>query len=328
MLNGHMDMPGLVDGWKRSPFSPVVEEDWLYGTGLTDMKGGLAALVAAAEAVMRAVERKEHGDVILTAVIHHDTIGLGTKYFLDANDVRIDAGINGEPTALKVQLAHGGSYQFKVVIRGATAHGSRREEVLNALDAGIDLAQALRRNLADRVPRDPDMSFLPRVVVGRVNGGTAAGLTAAECVIEGDVRYPVTTTAREVGEAIDAVVRQHAPAGRTSVYRARYQRPFVSDPEWPIVSLLAQAHRRSTGSDPQFTKGLPAGAYITDAADMVRCGIPTVVYGPGDWRMVPDERISITEMCTAAEVYALTTKDWISACRESQTMDRRRVSAR
>jgi acetylornithine deacetylase len=316
MLNGHLDMPSPVDGWKRSPFAPVVEDDWLYGAGLTDMKGGLAALVAAADAVLDNAGRRDHGDVIVTAVIHHDTIGLGTKYFLDANDVRIDAGINGEPTALKVQLAHGGSYQFKVVLHGATAHTSRQEDAFNAIDAGVEVAQALRRDLPDRISKDPEMPFLPRVVVGRISGGTGAALSAVECVVEGDVRYPVAESAAKVGEAIEAVVRAHAPSGRASVYRSRYQRPFVSDADWPIVRLLAQSHRRYTGLDPSFTKGLPAGAYISDAADMVRCGIPTVVYGPGDWRMIPDERISITEMCTAAEVYALTVMEWISIRRE------------
>jgi acetylornithine deacetylase len=319
MLNGHLDMPTPVDGWKRGAFEPIVEDDWLYGAGLTDMKGGLAALVAGAEAAMHSLNASEHGEVIVTAVIHHDTIGLGTKYFLDANDRRIDAGINAEPTSLRVQLAHGGSFQFKVVVRGGIAHGSRQGDTVNAVEVGTEITLALRRDLLKHIRGDGDMPFLPRLVIGRIDGGTGAALTAAECVIEGDVRYPVTTRAEDVREVIDNIVAAHAPSdprSHVSVYCSRYQRPFVSDPNWPIVRALVRAHHQRTGSEPELTKDLPSGAYITDASDMVRRGIPTVMYGPGDWRMIPDERISIHEMCTAAEVYRAVIMEWTTAHRD------------
>ncbi len=319
MLNGHLDMPDPVSGWTRDPYGPIVEGDWLYGAALTDMKGGVASLVAGAEAAVRALNGRRHGEVILTAVMHHDTIGLGTKYFLAANDHRIDAGINAEPTGLKIQLAHGGAYQFKIHVRGVTAHNSRQEEAFNALDVGVDIAHALKQDLRGRIPTDPDMPFLPRVVVGRVAGGTGPSVTAAECVIEGDIRYPPPVSSDEVQAAVTQVVRACVSSEdsrfQPRVYRSRIQRPFVADQNWPIVRALAQAHRAETDSDPVFTKGLPAGAYITDAADMVRHGIPTVIYGPGDWRLIPDERISINEMTTAAQVYAKTIVEWVTTRR-------------
>ena len=45
---------------------------------------------------------------------------------------------------------------------------------------------------------------------------------------------------------------------------------------------LLNAHARVTGRRPKVTSGLPSGAFITDAADMVRRGIPTAIYGPAD----------------------------------------------
>jgi acetylornithine deacetylase len=319
MLNGHLDMPDPVAGWERDPYGPVVEGDSLYGAALTDMKGGLASLVAGAEAAARALRGRPHGEVILTAVMYHDTIGLGTKYFLAANDHRLDAGINGEPTALKIQLAHGGAYQFKVRVPGVTAHNSRQEDAVNALDAAVDIAQALKRDVPARLPEDRDMPFLPRLVLGRLAGGTGASVTAAECVIEGDIRYPPSVSPDEiraaVGDVVRASVRAEGGRFRPRVYQSRIQRPFVADPNWPIVRCLAEAHRAETDADVVFTKGLPAGAYITDAADMAKHGIPTVIYGPGDWRLIPDERISISEMTTAAQVYARTVVEWVTTRR-------------
>ena len=72
----------------------------------------------------------------------------------------------------------------------------------------------------------------------------------------------------------------------------------------PVVQSLIAAHAEVVATPPEVTTGLPSGAFITDAADMIRHGIPTVVYGPGDWNTIPDESIPIPDLVTAAEVYA------------------------
>jgi acetylornithine deacetylase/succinyl-diaminopimelate desuccinylase-like protein len=66
------------------------------------------------------------------------------------------------------------------------------------------------------------------------------------------------------------------------------------------------------GSPPEVTTGLPSGAFITDAADMVRFGIPTAVYGPCDWNTTPDESVPIADLVNAAKVYAALGADIIS----------------
>jgi acetylornithine deacetylase/succinyl-diaminopimelate desuccinylase-like protein len=72
------------------------------------------------------------------------------------------------------------------------------------------------------------------------------------------------------------------------------------------VCALADAAHRVTGQTPIVSDGLPASAYVTDAPDFMRNGIPTVIYGPGDWKVEPDERMRIDDILTAARVYALT----------------------
>lgn len=67
---------------------------------------------------------------------------------------------------------------------------------------------------------------------------------------------------------------------------------------------MTDAHARVTGRRPRLTTDLPAGPFVTDAADMIRVGIPTVVYGPCEWRMVPDARARVADLHLAAQVYA------------------------
>ena len=51
MLNGHIDIDPLVLGWRRDPWTPQIDGDRLYGGGIRNMKGGVTAMIEAAEAV-------------------------------------------------------------------------------------------------------------------------------------------------------------------------------------------------------------------------------------------------------------------------------------
>ena len=299
--------PGAPAGeWSRGPYDVYEEDGFLYGFGLTDMKGAVACLVKAAEAVARAGVRPK-GDLVVTAVVHHDVCGLGTKFFLESNDRPFAMCINGEPTGLRLQLAHGGAWQFELATHGVAEHISRRDEGVDATAKMIKLLAALDER---ELTFDPDQALegLPRLVVGQINGGTAASRTANRCTARGDVRIVPGMTAETLSADFRRVIA--GIAADDSEFRADfrtlvYQRPFQIDADSPVVALTAQAHRDVTGEEPETSTGLPVCSYVTDSSDIVRHGIPTVVYGPSNWRMVSDERISIAEMVTATKVYAL-----------------------
>ena len=68
MLNGHTDINSLGRRWRRDPWTPSVEGDRLYGHGVQNMKGGLATIVMAAEAIRRSgVQLK--GDLVVACVV-------------------------------------------------------------------------------------------------------------------------------------------------------------------------------------------------------------------------------------------------------------------
>lgn len=306
LLNGHLDVPDPVPGWTRDPYSPVVESGWLYGNGVTDMKGGVASQVAAGAALIRSGVRLA-GDLVVSAVMHHDVQGVGTKFLVQALDIPCQMGINGEPTDLAVQVAHGGACQFEITVRGRPAHVSRREEGIDAIRKTIDLLADLDEKRLTFRP-DPKLPYLPRIAVGRIEGGTAGSVTAKSCMIRGDIRLvegmTPTTILRDLRRLI-AEARQRDPGLEAEVRTLASQRPFAVDENAPVVRIVREAHREVTGQPAVITTGLPAGSFITDSPDMVRAGISTVVYGPTEWRMVPDERASVADLVTAARVYAL-----------------------
>lgn len=306
LFNGHLDTGAPAGDWTRGPYDVYEEDGFLHGFALTDMKGAVACLVKAAEAVARA-DLRPKGDLVVSAVVHHDVCGLGTKFFLESNDRPFAMCINGEPTGLRLQLAHGGAWQFELTTHGVAEHISRREGGVDATAKMIKLLAALDERA---LTFDPNQTIegLPRLVVGQIEGGTAASRTANRCTARGDVRIVPGMTADTLTADFRQVIARLAaadPEFRADVRTLVYQRPFQVDADSPVVALAAQAHRDVIGEEPETSVGLPVSSYVTDSSDIVRHGIPTVVYGPSNWRMVPDERISIAEMVTATKVYAL-----------------------
>ena len=307
VLNGHLDSLLPIGEWTRDPYSPDVEDGWLYGLSLTDMKAGVACLIEAAKAVARA-PIKRRGSLTVTGVMHHGITGVGTKFFLDSWDRPIHAAINAEPTDLRVQVAHGGCWQFELTTSGRPVHNSRREEGLDAIRKMLNVLSGLDESVLtfDSTQRIPG---LPRMVVGVIEGGPAPSRTAARCIARGDVRISPgmtqQTLMRDMERYLDGL-RAEDPDLQVTVTQIVHQRPYRIAKDAPIVQTLAAAAHRVTGRSPLVTDGLPASAYVTDSPDFMRLGIPTVIYGPGDWKVGPDERIRIEDMVTATKVYALT----------------------
>ncbi len=57
------------------------------------------------------------------------------------------------------------------------------------------------------------------------------------------------------------------------------------------------------GQDVRITNELPGQAFVTDAADLARAGLETVIYGPGEWRHGPNEGIDVDELVQTAQIY-------------------------
>jgi len=147
-------------------------------------------------------------------------------------------------------------------------------------------------------------------MVGFLEAGPAPSRTPARCLARGDVRISPGMTQQTLMRDLRAHLDRLGIEG--SVSEIVHQRPYRFAPDAPIVRTLIEAAREATGTAPEISDGLPASAYVTDAPDFMRLGIPTVVYGPGDWKVEPDERIRIDHMLTAARVYALATARIIS----------------
>jgi acetylornithine deacetylase/succinyl-diaminopimelate desuccinylase-like protein len=156
---------------------------------------------------------------------------------------------------------------------------------------------------------DPEHDFLPRMVWGYIHGGAPERhtLTAETCVLQGDVRFLHSMSFDGIKadlERLLAEVCAEMPGLTAKVQAATQQWPYRIDHDAEIIRAIVDVQKRLTGRAPELREGMPIAAGVTDAADMMRRGIPTAIYGPGDFRTEANESVAVADLLTAARVYA------------------------
>ncbi len=304
VLNAHLDGAFHRDGWSRDALEGWVEGDKLYGGAVSDMKGGLAAMVTALEVAARSGGLNR--ELILHAVMHHDTVGLGTKYVLASEGPTDGYGICGEPTNMAIARAHGGAVKFKVTVTGKASHISREDEGVDALRAAVAIYVKVPNCKLTYKP-SLDLPDLPKMIVGVLNSGFAAGCVPSEATMLGDVRTLPDMNRETVYADLKRLVDENAVPGCDYQIRiTAVQKSFVVINNSEVVSAIERASKRVTGRAARIRTEMPVQAFVTDAADMVAIGLDAAVFGPGDWKYVPDEFISINDMTNAAGIYLAT----------------------
>src|SRR3989442_14979730 len=131
LLTGHLDTVPVGAGWTRDPFGAEVSGGRLYGRGACDMKGGLAAMLGAVFELRRRGEEPA-GDVTLAAVAGEEEDSAGTRALV-GRGIHADMAVLSEPTAMRLVISNRGLLNFRVVVKGASAHASAPELGRNAI---------------------------------------------------------------------------------------------------------------------------------------------------------------------------------------------------
>ena len=305
LLNGHLDtVPG---GAMHDPFSPRLDAGLLWGRGTCDMKGAVAAMCVALSRLARR-DVPLSGDVVFAGTVDEETGSLGVKALVESG-VPCAAAIIGEPTGLRVAIAHKGSIFVRITLVGRAAHGSVPEEGVNAATHAAAVATAIETQLAPRLAtRTHPLLGRSTVSIGRLCGGTQPNIVAARCEIDVDRRVLPGETGT-IDELRDVVAAHcHGVPGLSyelselPMTAAVPHVPLATDPEAPVArAALDACSALGLPSDPVGV------TYWTDGGHLAASGIPTVVMGPGDIRNAhgPDERVPVEELHQASELYLL-----------------------
>ena len=322
MLCGHMDtVPayGMDD-----PFSGRVENGKLYGRGSCDMKGPLAAMLAAFIGIKHSGTTLK-GDLIFAGVIDEEQTGKGVE-FLAQNGPFVDGAVIGEPTDMRLALGHKGLEWLKIDVFGKKVHGGNMDKGINAIAMASRLIARIYGQYTPVLKRrkHPVLGH-PSINIGKIEGGDQPSTVPGICTLEVDRRWIPEESIDQVYTELSAIITKLQQ--QDSKFNAEIKsffsscdllphKPFYTEESDPLVESAHYALRQLRIQKRKPTV-FPAwsDAGVLAVYTQAKC----IIIGPGDLTLAhtSEEFIETKSLEKAAIFYGMLALDYCGSQRLS-----------
>lgn len=312
MLSGHTDVvPVKGQAWSSDPFTLTERDALLYGRGSCDMKGFIASCLAAVPALVQA----NLNTPVHLAFSYDEEVGcLGVRRLIDMLQgfaVRPAMAIIGEPTSMRLMIAHKGKRALRVKVTGQSAHSAYPTEGVNAVEYAAELVCEIRRIHAEFKQNGPfDSDYrVPHTTlhVGVFNGGTALNIVPNACQFDFEIRH----LPEDQPDMIIQRIQTYAEQVLLTSMRAVAPQAQI---EFEVLSAYPGLYTAPDAQVVQFVKGLlrpdtevskisfgTEGGLFSE-----QLGIPAVVCGPGSILQAhkADEYLSVEQLAACDAMLA------------------------
>lgn len=306
---GHTDVvpPGNEAAWHHPPFAGHIAGDKLYGRGATDMKGGIAAFVAAALDHLAANHgRPKRGSISLLITGDEEGIAVnGTIKLLQwvaARGEKFDHCILGEPSNLKsigdtIKAGRRGSLNGTLVVEGRQGHVAYPDRADNPIRGLVTLIAALQAPLDQGSELfDPSHLEFTSVDVGNQTVNLIPG--------EARARFNIRYNDRHTQGTLKALVEERAQAAGAGRIRYAFEWQssnadvFVTKPG-PFTELAVTAIAEVTGKKPKLSTsgGTSDARFIKDYCPVLEFGLV------GATMHQVDEYAPLADLVTLTAIY-------------------------
>ncbi|MDP9413442.1 MAG: succinyl-diaminopimelate desuccinylase [Pseudomonadota bacterium] len=296
---GHLDVVPPGEGWTGDPFTPEIRGGILYGRGAVDMKGGIAAFVAACE------ETSGH-EGTLSLIITGDEEGPATygtpaiMKWMAERALRPDMIVIGEPTSEArlgdvVKIGRRGSVNMWIEIPGTQGHVAyphradnpitKLGRVLVALDRlhlddGNDWFQPSNLEVTDVETANPAGNVIPGTARARLN-----------------IRFNNLHTGKALVELVQRTVDEAAPGASVT---AKISGEAFLSPAGPLFDMVTAAIEAETGLTPELSTagGTSDGRFLIRLCPVVDFGLPNATMHK------LDEAAAVDDIRTLSRIYA------------------------
>lgn len=305
VLSGHTDVVP-VDGqdWLSDPFKAEIRGDKLYGRGACDMKGFIAcALNLLPQAVALSQQGRLRKPLHLALSFDEEVGCLGAPLMLEElsqRGINPDYCIVGEPSSMKMVVAHKGISVFRCSVHGKSAHSSLTHQGVNAISYAaklIGFIDELASQLAQSDQVDP-MFDVPysTLSIGTIEGGTATNIVPNLCEFTFDYRNLPSMGTQDILPVIEQRITElnqqmQQVDSQTGIKIEQLESvPAMTDTESESLQQLIAGLVQSSARHKV--------AYATEGGQFTNAGIATVICGPGSIEQAhkADEYVELAQL--------------------------------
>ncbi len=318
LLDGHIDTVEVSDpsAWRHDPFAAQVEDGRIYGRGAADMKGALAAMIAAAGYLAR--DKRPKGDVYVTGTAMEE-IAEGCSLSHIISSIHPDVVVIGEATQLNLNIGQRGRAEIVIETKGRPAHSSNPEVGINAVYKMMKLLEQVRKIPATQHELlGKGIMELTDIISSPYPGASVVPerckVTFDRRLLIGDTEESVLAAIREKIDLLKAEdsefdAQAYVAGLDLTFYTGYHQTHQKFAPAWCLdrgghkdLIDTALCALRSTGLSPRVS----AYQFCTNGSASAGIhGISTIGFGPcaESQAHVVDEYVEIEQMERAAEGY-------------------------
>jgi succinyl-diaminopimelate desuccinylase len=302
---GHTDVvpTGAAEAWSFDPFAATLRDGTLCGRGAVDMKGAIAAFIAAAQSYLD--ERGPGFAGSISFLLTGDEEGAainGTRKVLDWLEGRgeiLDACLVGEPTSAQslgdmIKIGRRGSMTGRLTVHGVQGHTAYPHLADNAAHRLIAMLHALTTTELDRGSEhfQPSTFQVSTIDIGNPASNVVPATACAVFNIRFNDRWTSETLRRWLAGRLDAI------GGRYSLDIAVSGESFLVA-AGTLSDRLAEAIRRVTGRTPKFST---TGG--TSDARFIQAYCPVAEFGLVGLTMHKvDERVELSDLTALTAIY-------------------------
>lgn len=331
IFNSHVDTGrSKQDRWSiRNPDAAInhgawLDGDTLFGEGVVNDKGPLAAFLIAAKAIKQA-GIKLRGDLLLSAVpgeIGYEAVDefqapqylskeVGTRYLIQHGGVA-DYALVAEGTDFRYAAIEAGKAFFKITVYGddqyytpfvpdANVDAAHPNAIVRAALLVPALQEWARRYERRFTYKSKDGTIIPKAVIGAIRGGNPYHVTRTSelCALYLDCRLTPESDPLALRRELRELLETSKIPGDVEIFV--YRRSYGSGDNTLLLEALRKAHRETLGKELE----LAAPVYSSMWRDVLvfnEMGIPAITYGPP--RSFRKQAMSVDDLVRAAKVYA------------------------
>lgn len=310
MFNGHQDIKP-VTGMTIDPFGGEIRDGKMYGRGTADMKGGIAGVLCAMKALVRA-GKKPDGLITFYSDIDEEYGAEDGWYW--AKDKGLFDGYDGliccEPSDLEIQIGNRGCFATAFEAKGLSAHSG-------LADLGVNAVHHMVRFISEylRLPYlQVENTYFGKSMVNfeKIDGGLYLAAVPDRCIACVDSRLIPETPPEVVDEQVNELIArlkneenieisevEEPKDWRSGSFRLTAESISVED---PLVKKASAAFEYATGETVTYG-GCPAMTILTVSIPL---GIPSIIHGPGSIAQAhtEDEWVELDQLVKACRSYA------------------------